>query len=388
MRLRLPVALALAALATLTVALVPPQATAASVPVKGDASWIWYVSASGGSGKAIARVAKHRGLDAVYVKSGDGTDYWSQFSPELVDAIHRRHLDVCAWQFVYGDDPAREARVGARAGAAGADCLIIDAESDYEGNYAGADTYIRALRDRVGQRYPVALSSFPYVDYHPAFPYSVFLGPGGAQFSLPQVYWFTIGDPLVTGLSHTYEWNRPYDHPIYPVGQTYQDPPRRQLRFFRRYAHEFGAGGVSWWSWQETSHREWRAISKRVKRGVRGFSPDRDFAELSRGDEGDLVVWAQELLRGGGASVPVSGEFGRRTRRAVRAAQAAAGLPANGEIDDRTWGELLRNEPARVRWAPRRAPGGAGRLGASRAPRSASAPQLWQDLPPLVEGSG
>jgi hypothetical protein len=387
LRSRLTAGFAAVALLASAVAFLPASRAEAAVPVKGDASWVWYVSASGGSGQAIARTAKRRGLDAVYVKSGDGTNYWDQFSSELVDDIHARGLDVCAWQFVYGRDPAAEARVGARAVDAGADCLIIDAESDLEGRYAEADTYMRTLRDLVGPDYPLGLSSFPYVDYHPSFPYSVFLGPDGAQFNVPQVYWHTIGTPVITALTHTYEWNRPYDVPIYPVGQTYEDPPRQEIRSFRRYARKFGAQGVSWWSWQETSSREWRSITHRVKR-LKGPAPDRSFPELTPGATGDLVVWAQELLRGGGATIRVTGEFDSRTERAVAAAQTVAGLPATGEIDDRTWSELLVDEPARVRWAARRTPGGTVRIGAERAPESASLSPLGTDVPPLLEGSG
>ena len=44
---------------------------------------------------------------------------------------------------------------------------------------AAADLYVDKLRRRIGSRFPTALTSFPYVDYHPALPYSVFLGPGG-----------------------------------------------------------------------------------------------------------------------------------------------------------------------------------------------------------------
>ena len=75
----------------------------------------------------------------------------------------------------------------------GADCVVIDAESELKGRYAQAQAYMRRLRARVGPDYPLGLTSFPYVHYHPTFPYSVFLGPGGAQFNVPQMYWKTIG---------------------------------------------------------------------------------------------------------------------------------------------------------------------------------------------------
>ena len=70
------------------------------------------------------------------------------------------------------------------------------------------------LRSRIGQDYPVALASFPYVDYHPALPFSVFLGPGGAQYNVPQLYWKDIGTTVDNGFIHTWVWNRIYQRPI------------------------------------------------------------------------------------------------------------------------------------------------------------------------------
>ncbi len=196
---------------------------------------------------------------------------------------------------------------------------------------------MRVLRRRVGDDYPLALSSFPYVDYHPAFPYSVFLGPGGADYNLPQVYWFTIGDAAENSIAHTYAWNRPYARTVYPVGQTYANPPGKQLRQFRRYVREFGAGGVSWWSWQETSTSEWRAITRRFNPGVKGWrGARRAFADLRRGDEGDLVIRAQQLLVGLGLEARINGSYDGRTETAVFELQEVEGLPATGEIGDRT----------------------------------------------------
>ena len=56
----------------------------------------------------------------------------------------------------------------------------------------------------------MALAGFPYVDYHPGFPYSVFLGPGGAQYNTPQMYWMDIGTSVNTVYAHTYAYNRVY----------------------------------------------------------------------------------------------------------------------------------------------------------------------------------
>ncbi|MEO8091708.1 MAG: peptidoglycan-binding domain-containing protein [bacterium] len=324
------------------------SASAARTPLDGSGMWIWYVSHSGGSAGAIAEQARKHRLRTVLIKSSDGASAWSQFTPRLVSNLHRRGMRVCAWQFVYGNSPVAEARRGAEAVADGADCLAIDAESSYEGRYRSADRYIRELRDRIGHRYPLALTSFPYVDYHPALPYSVFLGRGGATLNVPQVYWRAIGDSVTTSLRHTYRWNRPYHRPIYPLGQTYQDPPREQLRRFRRLTTGYGARGVSWWSWQETGGREWNAIGRRIHGPYP--HPKRTFPSLAQGSRGDTVVLLQELLRAAGQKVGITGIFGDGTARAVRRFQNGDGIDPSGNAKAATWRALRRFRPARVNW--------------------------------------
>jgi len=111
---------------------VPGAVLADPAPFRGDGMWIWYVSGAGGGDPGrIARRARAHGIETLYIKAGDGTDPWSQFTPALVGALHRRGLQVCAWHYVYGTDPKREARVSAGAVRRGADCLVIDAESQY-----------------------------------------------------------------------------------------------------------------------------------------------------------------------------------------------------------------------------------------------------------------
>src|SRR4029077_19768772 len=121
--------------------------------------------------------------------------------PQLVNTLHQGGLKVCAWAFAHGDDPSGEAAVAVQAIHSGADCFVIDAEGEYEriaDKYQNAETYLTAIHSdpQVGPNYPLGLSSFPYVDSHPGFPFSTFLGPGGAQFNLPQVYWHSIGDTV------------------------------------------------------------------------------------------------------------------------------------------------------------------------------------------------
>ncbi len=183
--------------------------TASGTAFAGQGMWIWYMSQSnGGSVAAIVAQAKAAGVSTLFIKSSDGSsNYWSQFSKQLVEELHAQGLKACAWQYVYGSNPVGEAELGARAVANGADCLVIDAESQYEGLYGAAQLYITTLRAKIGPAYPLGLASFPYVDYHPSFPFSVFLGPNGAQFNAPQMYWHDIGTSVANVFVKTYEQN-------------------------------------------------------------------------------------------------------------------------------------------------------------------------------------
>ena len=363
-----------------------PGSGAGGGALSGQGMWIWYVSrSSGGSVAAIARRARAAHVNTVYVKAADDSSEWRQFTPSLVNALHARGLRVCGWQFVYGLHPRREAVAGASAARDGADCLVIDAESSYEGRYAAASTYMRRLRARVGRHYTLALSSFPYVDYHPGEPYSVFLGPRGATTNLPQVYWHTIGTTPGVGLAHTYEFNRVYKRSIRPLGQTFDSPPLGEIRAFRRLVASYGFKGYSWWSWQATSPSEWRTLARPAGR-LAGFHKTNLFPALHEGSGGDLVVWAQEHLVGAGIKVPITGSFRSRTRAAVKSFQSAHGIPNTGTIGPLTWKALLKVKPVAVNWAHPRRTLGRAEIPRGGEPASASLPAVRDEIPSRPPG--
>ncbi|HEX8978036.1 MAG TPA: peptidoglycan-binding domain-containing protein [Solirubrobacteraceae bacterium] len=320
-------------------------------PLARRAMWIWELGyTSGGNLPEIVTAAHQYGVGTVIVKSSDGSSFWSsQFSPTLVSELHAGGLRVCAWQYVYGNHPVTEAYNGAQAVRDGADCLIIDAESEYQGKYVAAQTYIRRLRSLIGYRYLLALAGFPYIDYHPAFPYSVFLGPGGAQMNVPQMYWRDIGTTTDAVFAHTYAYNRIYERPIFPLGQLYGSPPAHQIIRFRQLSRAYGAPGLSWWDWQESTTRDWQAVS-RPAGPLAGYPTYSELATIRNGDVGDLVVWAQEHLLSAGYALAVDGGFGATTQLAVEDFQVAHGLTPDGVIGTQTWAALLPYRIARITW--------------------------------------
>ena len=343
--------------------------------------WIWYVSrSSGGSVPAIIAQAHAAGVTTVFVKSSDGSsNYWSQFSPQLVAELHAGGLKVCAWQYVYGTNPAGEAALGAEAVANGADCLVIDAEAEYEGQYAAAQTYITDLRAKIGPAYPLALASFPYVSYHASFPYSVFLGPGGAQFNAPQMYWKDIGVSVDTVYANTYIANRIYRRPIFPLGQTYGGVSSADLLRFREEAVDYGATGWSFWDWQETTAAGWTTLAAPLA-PLTSVTPNTSYPELAKGSKGDQVLWMQEHLASAIPTQETTGIFGTpddeqtwRPSRAPTASRRAAWRrrhvggaarprAGRGRLDRRRPGGLRRRRAERgVAGGPARGERGLGR---------------------------
>ena len=209
---------------------------------------------------------------------------------------------------------------------------------------------MKTLRTLIGNTFPVALAGFPYIDYHPAFPYSVFLGPGGAQYNVPQMYWYDIGTSVDAVYAHTYDFNRIYGRPIFPLGPDLQLPPGARhpplptaLALVRGGRRELVglAGGH-----RRSVARDLAAdrVAERLQRRTPRSRP------LGLQDQGDVVVWAQEHLR----QRRPDGRDRRRVRRRDPDRGAAvpdrSRLQATGEIDAATWQALLRYPPAAVRW--------------------------------------
>lgn len=344
----------------------------------GAGMWVWELSRSASSARALVARARRTGLSVVYVKGADGRSVWGQLTPVLVKTLHAAGIRVCAWQYTYGTRPESEAAAGvASVRASGADCFVIDAEVEYEGHYAAADRYVRALRAGLGTRFPVGVAGWPYADYHPAYPLSVFLGPGGAEASLPQVYWRTIGVPVDTALAHTWASNLPYGRALYPLGQTSGSPPAVELDRFRGLTARWGAPGASWWSWQATLEPSWRELSDPAGL-AQGVAPAP--RAIGRGAKGDVVVWLQEHLRRTAPRLALTGYFGSPTQSALRAFQRARALPATGVTDPATWAAVDAVRPVVPAW------GSKLRALTAHAPASARLRSVRREIPAVGRG--
>jgi hypothetical protein len=333
---RARIALCAAALvATLCVAMMLPAGASAESALRGQGMWIWYVSqAEKGNVAKIAAKAKKNKIKTVYVKSSDGSSWWPQWDT-YVAKLHAAGLKVCAWQYVYGTYPLAEANLAARAANSGADCIVIDAEVEYQNKYASARQYITQLRSQVGSSYPVGFTSFAYPDFHPTIPYSVFLGPGGAQYNLPQMYFWAFEVAIPQVFYHTYTLNQIYQRPILPLGQTYDGVPAAQALLFRKYAKRYRAPGYSWWVWHETRPKTWTAL--RTTLPAAAAKPALPYPLLKQGYKSDMVRWCKLKLNAAGATLTTGLTYDVKMTAAVKDFQGRHNLPQTGQVDAATW---------------------------------------------------
>ncbi len=334
------------AAATVLLAFAAPAAGAQPSPLRGPSLWI----ARAGEPTAIAAQARSAGVRTLLVKAADGTTPDPQFTPGLVSALRASGLSVCAWTFAYGADPAGEAAAAAAAVHAGAQCLVVDAEGQYDSRYGQAQLFVRSLRGALGRAFPIALAGQAETLQHPKFPYSVFLGPGAFQMDMPQAYWRDLGLTPGGALRVAIGENALYGRPIVPVGQLYGGVGAAEVGQFATLAAEYGSPGASFFALDSAEPALLAAVVPHVVPATRLAARP---VTVRPGADGDEVLWAQELLNGTGAHLPPGGFFGAQTSRALARFQARHRLAPGGVLDAPTWRALLRVRPRVPSWAKR-----------------------------------
>ena len=252
---------------------------------------------------------------------------------------------------------------------------MIDAESEYEGKYVAAQSYITQLRKLIGQSYPVALAGFPYIDYHPGFPV---LGVPRSRRRPVQ-----LAADVLDGHRHERQHRVRAHLRVQPRVRAPDRSARAGLRRTRRWDRSSASASCRgptappacrWWDWQQASASGWGSISIGAGNLI-GVTPTTTTPILKLGSVGDLVVWAQEHLASAGYTTAIDGDYGPSTQAAVESFQTAEGLTADGIVGPATWAALLRFAPARRRLdhSLRRD----RRLGGGRAQRARAASSRW-----------
>jgi hypothetical protein len=147
-----------------------------------------------GDPAAILKMAQSVGLSHVLVKVADGPRAFgidsagNDFTASVVDELRNAGIAVWGWHYVYGNDPAGEAKIAVlRTQALGLDGYVVDAEQEYKqpGKNKAARQFMSTIRSALDL--PLILNSFRFPEYHPEFPWAAFLE--FCDYHMPQVYW-------------------------------------------------------------------------------------------------------------------------------------------------------------------------------------------------------
>jgi hypothetical protein len=339
------------ALALALGALLPAPALAAGpsvpAPFAGAALWVTQIPAAQ-TGQQLVAEAAGAGVRTLYVKAAEGSSPEAQFSAALVGEMRSAGATVCAWTFAYGQSPSAEAAAAVAAVHDGAQCLVVDAEGQYDKLYGAAQLFVRTLRSQLGAGFPIGLAGEAEILRHPTFPYSVFLGPGGFNVFLPEIYWLELGVSADAAFAATIGGDSLYGRAVLPVGQLFGSPTAAEVTRFRALARAFGSPGLSFFDLDSAQPQALAALSAPLPRLARKaiLAPT-----LHAGACGDEIVQAQELLDAAGAHLPVGGFFGAETARAVASFQSRHRLAPSGVLGPATWRALLRLHPREPSWA-------------------------------------
>ena len=360
----------------LKIAAAPYTAVVAPLPTApnafdGAGRRIWYVSQSdGGNLAAIAAQAQgRRDHDAVHQVEGTvPSDSGRSSRRRLISVRSTPPASTSApGSTSTAQNPAGEAARGAQAVAAGADCLVIDAESDLRGaHWGGADLHERPARRRSGPPTRSGSTSFPYVNLHETdSPTRSSSARGAPSTTCRRSTGRTSAPRRMPPTRRTYIENRVYQRPIVPIGQAYDNVPASQITRFRQLASDYGAIGFSFYSWQAASSGDWGALEQPFTPGATIALPT-SWPALQEGNNGDQVLWMQEHLAAAEPTTPTSGDFDAATEAALLAFQRAHSLPASGITDSATWADLLALAPVVVQFPePSGSTGPTGTTGSS-----------------------
>ena len=202
----------------------------------GQGDWIWEMpsceSALGVSTpQAVIDYEAANGMQWVAVKAGDGVNEWSQWNSAVINEAHAKGLKIFAWVYAYGNSSgsseSAELAVAKWADSVGGDGLILDVESEYQGQASAAAAYASGIKSAYPTRF-LAYAPFPYISYHTTFPYVQFGTYCDAV--MPQDYWADLGISVTNMVSDMDgEWsawqnsltgaNTNDTKPIIPIGQ-------------------------------------------------------------------------------------------------------------------------------------------------------------------------
>ena len=232
--------------------------------------WVWnWRRCDGGDPAKVAARLRTAGCRGALIKAHDGPRWFDQGRPwrEIAAALKAEGLAIGGWAYLYGRDPAGEARlVGETVSYGAADLFVLDVEAEFEGQPQAAEELCRRVREQVGPGYPLYYSSFAITRYHRSFPYAPF--DKSCDGAAPQVYWNAFRWPVAQAVRWTYDDYAAQGTPpqrLFPVAGLYSGrgvpyPSAADVAAFAAEAAHSRSPGISFWSYERMNEEMWEAV--------------------------------------------------------------------------------------------------------------------------------
>ena len=230
----------------------------------GEGFWIWIVNRyRNGDFNAIINDLKHGNFAYVVIKVADWTKRYNQDVDlkAFVNLLKHHGIEPWGFQYIYGINPAEEAKVGARyANELGLHGFIINAEKEFntQAMKGAAALYMKTLKEIINPNILVGLSSYRFPHkYQRNFTWKEFLS--GCDFYAPQVYWMQSHNDAHIQLEQSIaDCERIFAYagvnpkmPIRPTGAAFTEhgwtPTVDELSAFMRRARELKLPAIDWW---------------------------------------------------------------------------------------------------------------------------------------------
>jgi hypothetical protein len=253
--------------------------------LQGKGMYLWRIHrVEGGDPNAIAEAAHQAGLSHVLVKIADGRGTYNTYKvedgremyqyqggedhvPAVVAALRAKGIQPWGWQYIYGTDPVKEARIAVqRVKQFNLPGFVVNAEIEFQerGMDVKAGVYMEELRAGLPNT-TIALSSFRYPNMHP-IPWDTFLEY--CDINMPQVYWVGANNPAQQLVKSLREFQaRKVWRPYFPTGAAYGEHGWRatpeQVSSFLQAVKDNGLPGANFWEWyyaRQYEHALWKPI--------------------------------------------------------------------------------------------------------------------------------
>ena len=195
---------------------------------KGIGYWIAFPKILGTVDQIVARLLEV-GADWVAPRGSDGRHESKDWTRAHTRACVDAGIPVYRWPFSRPGDIHHEVTLAEKWRSEGDSGFIVDAETPWAGCNRQAEIYGSELRRVLGHDHFIADAPWPFVHYHPEYPWHAFEAFVAAR--MPQYYWTEIGLPFQSvcdtadGSWRRYNQSRP----IYPIGVTYGAAELRRL---------------------------------------------------------------------------------------------------------------------------------------------------------------